>query len=365
MNRHYYFSKYLSKQGYDVKILTSSAIHNTNINMIDQSDGTAIKTKMFGEVEYTFIKTSGYQGNGLSRMINFLQFPYRLLRVYRKLEKPDLIYTSSPTPFAALAGTILAKRLHVPLVLEIRDLWPETLIVYGGYSRKNPIIKIMYFMEKWMYKGADRIVFTFPGGIDYIREKKWDRAIDVSKIHNVNNGVDLKDFAKDSSIPVDDDDLNDPSTFKIVYTGSIRKAYQIGNILDAAKLIGAQQDNIRFLIWGDGNEKGALVQRCVDENIQNVSFKGRVERQKIAAILARADVNILHLNPLGEAGLGRFGYSHNKLFDYLASGKPIVSNFTAAYDLIVSNHCGIVADGTSPEALADAILRIYRMPSAA
>ena len=362
LNRHYYFSKYLSRMDYDVKIITASAIHNTDINIIGKHEKTLFREKKFGDVVYTYLKTSGYKGNGFSRIINFVQFPVRLLCHYKKLEKPDVIYASSPSPFAAAAAIRIAKKLKVPVILEVRDLWPETIIAYGRFSKINPVISLMYRMEKWMYKSADRLIFTFQGGTDYLRDKKWDGSIDTSKIYHINNGVDLKEYEENMSVVIDDEELDDLNTFKAVYTGSVRKAYRLGNLLDTAKIIKKTHPDIRFFIWGDGNEKEALVQRCNDEHIDNVSFKGRTERRKIPAVLSRANVNVLHVNPLGDEKLGRYGCSHNKLFDYLASGRPIVSNFKPKYDLIEKYDCGIVAKSTSPKDLAKAIISVNDMP---
>ena len=362
LNRHYYFSKYLSQMGYDVKIITSSAIHNTDTNIIGRQEKAVLKDQKFGDVVYTFLKTRGYQGNGFTRIINFIQFPYRLLRHYRKLGKPDVIYASSPSPFAAFAAVRLAGKLRVPVMVEVRDLWPQTLVAYGGYSPKNPVIRLMYRMEKWMYKRADRLIFTFEGGADYIRDKRWDCDIDMSKIRHINNGVDIEEYRENLSAVLEDAELDDPSVFKIVYTGSIRKAYRLGNLLDSAKIIAQTHPDIRFLLWGDGNEKAALMERCRTEHIGNVSFKGRIERRMVPSVLARADVNLLHVNPMGDEVLACYGCSPNKLFDYLASGRPTVSNIRPGYDLIKARGCGVVAEGASPKDLAEAILAVYDMP---
>ena len=74
--RHYYFSRYLRKMGHDVRIMTASEIHNTDINMI--RDGSLYREEMMDGVPYTFLKTRDYSGNGLSRIYNMLEFPVRI-----------------------------------------------------------------------------------------------------------------------------------------------------------------------------------------------------------------------------------------------------------------------------------------------
>ncbi|MEG1448054.1 MAG: glycosyltransferase family 4 protein, partial [Oscillospiraceae bacterium] len=277
LSRHYYFSKFLSKtEKYNVSIFSSSKIHNTDINKI--TDGSFYKQETIMDVPYTFIKTSDYNSNGFSRIKNMLEFPFRVQRLPKHFEKPDVIYTSSPTPFTAFSAIILAKRLKVPVIVEVRDLWPESVVAYNGMSKKNPIIMVLYALEKWIYKKATKLVFTMEGGKDYIKEKNWEKKIDLTKVENVNNGVDLEQFLKDKDeFDYKDIDLDNDDIFKITYAGSIRKVNNLGAVLEIAKEIKSRGLNkVRFLIFGDGNEKDELIQKCKDENIDNVVFKGKV-----------------------------------------------------------------------------------------
>lgn len=100
--RHYYFSKYLQKKGHNVKIFTSSKIHNTDINMIQ--DKSLYKEQIMDGVEYTFVRSRNYRGNGLGRIINIIDTPFKIrkaMKQFYKYEKPDVIYTSSPDLFVA------------------------------------------------------------------------------------------------------------------------------------------------------------------------------------------------------------------------------------------------------------------------
>ena len=127
--RHYYFSKFLRERGNQVRIFTASEIHNTDINMI--RDGALYREETMDGVPYTFLKTRDYSGNGLSRIINMLEFPLRIQQAVNRFaragERPDVIYTSAPTIFAAASAVIAAKRLKVPCVVEVRDIWPESI----------------------------------------------------------------------------------------------------------------------------------------------------------------------------------------------------------------------------------------------
>ena len=152
---------------------------------------------------------------------------------------------------------------------------------------------------------------------------------------------------------MEDRDLLDSSIYKVIYTGSIRKVYNLGMVLDCAKQMVEKNPDVKFLIWGDGTEKTELERRCKEECISNVVFKGRVEKKYIPYILSHADVNLMHWD---KVDLVRYGCSLNKLFDYLASGRMIISDVTVGYDLLKEYQCGIVTKEQSADELCKAIL---------
>ena len=356
--RHYYFSKYLREKGHDVKIFTSSKIHNTDINMI-QDNQLYLEKDMDG-VPYTFVKTSDYKGNGIERIINMLQFPIRIWRVCKKFEKPDIIYTSSPDLFTALSSVIMAKVLRVKKVVEIRDLWPESIVEYNGMSKKNPVIQILYRVEKWIYRNADKIIYTFPGGKQYIKDKKWTKRIDPRKIHHITNGVDIEEFEYNKEkFQVSDPLLDDKNIFKVIYTGSIRKANNIKELIEAMEYL-KEEKNIHLFLYGEGNCKEDLEKYCKEKQLEQVHFKGFVEKKYIPYILSKSDLNILNYP---KSNLWKYGGSQNKFADYIASEKPICSNIEMGYSIIQKYNCGYEGNIETSKEYADIIYNFYKMSS--
>lgn len=354
--RHYYFSKYLQEKGHEVKIFTASKIHNTDVNMI--TDKKLYIEKDMDGVTYTFVRTSDYKGNGIDRIINMLQFPIRIWSVCRKFEKPDVVYTSSPDIFTAVSAVLIAKCLKVKKVVEVRDLWPESIVEYSRFSKKNPIIQILYQMEKWLYRNADELIFTMAGGKQYIKDKGWTRVIDPKKIHHVNNGVDLEEFEYNKEhFQIKDEDLENGDSFKIVYTGSIRKVNNLEILIKSAMLLKQEKTNIKFLIWGEGNEKEGLEKQCKKLKLENIVFKGKVEKRYIPYIVSKADINLMH----GKyTNIMRFGCSPNKLFEYLAAGKTIMTDINPNYNLIEEYHCGVTIEGNMPEKIAESLIKLEK-----
>ena len=149
------------------------------------------------------------------------------------------------------------------------------------------------------------------------------------------------------------------SGFKVVYTGSIRRANDIGFILEVAREL--ESDGVSFFLFGDGEEKVPLERRCADEAIDNVHFMGRVDKRYIPSILSQGMLLLMHSR--AQYGLSNYGMSQNKLFDYLASGKPIISNLPNSYSIINRYDCGFEGPFDTPQDCARQILRMKDDPA--
>lgn len=354
------FARKLMELGHDVRIFSASTVHNSDINLIE---GKELYRDEFSDgVNYTYVKCHGYKGNGIKRILNMEEFALKLPKVcdiYVDNEgKPDAILSCSMTLQACKQGIKIARKYDAKVVAQITDLWPETLVSYTNLSRNNPIIKYLRAIEKWIYVNADKLVFSMEGAYDYIKEQCWDNLIPKDKVHFINNGVDLEQFDYNfKNYTIKDDELDDSSKFKFVYTGSIRRVNNLGILLDAAKLV--KDKSICFLIYGDGDELENLKNRVQKEKIENVYFKGKVEKKYIPYITSKADVNIAHFQA-SELVL-KYGVSFNKMFDYMAAGKLIFSDFACKYNPAIMHGCGIDLDDESLEGIVKKIEEIISM----
>lgn len=343
------FAKYLMAMGHTVTIFAASSVHNSDVNLI--TDGRKWREETVDGVHYVYIKCCDYQGSGLKRIYNICEFAWKLPGVCKQFAKPDAIVATSMPPTSCAMGVRMGRKWGCKTVAEIADLWPESIVAYGIAGPHNPAVIVLRWLEKWIYKKADAVVFTMEGAYDYIIEQGWEKDIPRSKVHYINNGVDLEQFDYNKEhFCVEDPDLDDPDTFRVIYTGSIRRVNNLGLLLDAAKYV--KDPRVKILIWGDGDEREALERRVRDEKIANVEFKGKVEKKYIPSIVSRADLNFAHNDP---SPLFRFGISFNKLFDYLAAGKPILCDFPCPYNPAVTHGAGIEVSGTQPQQIAEAI----------
>jgi glycosyltransferase involved in cell wall biosynthesis len=356
--RHYWFAENLIKHGYEPTIFCANTRHNSH-DVIDLN-GELYFIDNKDKIPFVFVKTSNYKGNGKSRIHNMVSF-YRNLfpsakKYSEKYGKPDIILASSVHPLTLVAGIKIAKKFGVPCICEVRDLWPESIIAYGSLRRDSLIAKILYQGEKWIYRKADSIIMTWEGGSQYIKDQGWDKQIDLSKVSHISNGVIVDYFDKKSKDNQNIDlDLDNTSYKNLVYAGSIRKVNNLGLLLDSAKIIQKIDDKIRFLIYGSGDEKEMLEKRCKDEAINNVIFKGQVEKKLIPSILNKSYANILHNS---STSLDRYGQSQNKFFEYLAAGRCIVQTYTTGYSIIEKYKCGMSASNQNPEEVAKTLLKV-------
>lgn len=354
--RHYWFAENLIKEGYKPTIFCASTNHFSDNNV--DTKGSRYSIDSVNNIPFVFVNTPEYKGNSKKRVMNMISFYRRLFKTAKEYAKsygkPDVILASSVHPLTLVAGIKIAKRFNIPCICEVRDLWPESIVAYGSLKRNSLIAKMLYQGEKWIYKKANLVVMTWEGGSQYIQDQGWGNQIELNKVKHISNGVIIDSFDRNSiKNQIDDDDLNDKAYKNLVYAGSIRKVNNLGLLLDAAKLVQEENQQIRFLIYGSGEEKDMLENKCKEENIKNVVFKGRVEKKMVPSILKKSYANILHNS---STSLDKYGQSQNKFFEYLAAGRAIIQTYTTGYSIIEKYNCGMSAFKQNPEKIAEIIL---------
>jgi glycosyltransferase involved in cell wall biosynthesis len=254
-------------------------------------------------------------------------------------------------PFAAWAASRLARRHAAAFVYEIRDFWPQTLIDIGSLSSLHPAAAVMRHLERTLCARAARIVSPLPHAARYL----VPRGVPASKIACIPNGVDLDLF------PPPAPRLPEP-TFTFMYFGAHGRANGLDRLLDAMAHLNvkAPDASIRLRMVGSGPEKPRLVERAERMGLTGVVFEDPVAKTGVADLGASTDAFIFNLERLD---VFRFGISSNKLFDYMACGRPIVFCATAPNDVVTEAGAGIAA-APDAESLADAMLALSRMPPA-
>lgn len=344
--RRYDMCKYLLRLNkYKLHIICGAFLHGTQNKYTYEKNQK--KNVNIDGIDVHILKGVKYSSN-IKRIFSMLIFMLRVIFFkFSENDKPDIIYGSSPHLFAALGALILAKKNKAKYILEIRDLWPETWVQMKIIKRNGIIHKFFLKLEKYLYKKADSIVFLGEN-FEYI----LSLGIDKNKVYTVSNGVDLEEFDKNISSPI----KLDPEKFNITYTGAIGVANNLDELLDLAKLI--DNDAIVFNIVGHGPLKGHLKNRMEKEKILNVKFYKPIDKKFVPSLLKSSDVLIVLLLNID---LYKAGMSLNKVFEYLASSKPILFYGNTVSDYVARSNSGISVPAGEILKLRDACLKLYNM----
>lgn len=340
--RHYEISRELLSRGWRVTVAASD--FHLHLREYTRREGEWDR-RVIGErvegVEFRWFWAAPYRANDWRRGWNWLSFTRSLLRWAPEAGRPDVVIGSSPHLFAALGGLRLARRSGVPFVLEVRDLWPESLLAAGG--RKGPAYWVLGRIARHLYARADRIICLARGTMRHLE----GLGVEAKKLVYVPNGVDPEAFS-----PVV---RAGRQHFTMVYAGAHGPANGLEVVLDAAERLNGR-GSYRFLLVGDGPVKAALVASARERGLENVEFRAPVAKQAIPGMFAEADAGLMVLR---DTPLFAFGVSPNKLFDYFASGLPVVCNVPGEVAAMVAEaEGGEQAEAGSGASLAEAVVRL-------
>jgi len=354
--RHYDLGRELVQRGHSVTIFATSFHHYLHREM-RLKPGEWWKIEDVDGVKFVWVRTPPYQRNDRRRVQNMIAFAFRAWQLGRKLPKlapeiknPDVVIGSSPHLLTPLAAYGVARRYKVPFIMEVRDLWPQTIIDMGELSARHPITRALQMLERFLYHRADLIITLLPLAHEYIT----GCGIPHEKIVWIPNGVDLSRFDKAAISAIGHEG------FQVMYLGAHGQANALDVLIQAAKLVQDRgYDAIRFVLVGEGPEKPRLIALAKELGLGNVEFREPVPKSEAPKVLCAADatVFILHDSPLYN-----YGISLNKLFDYLAASKPLILAGNPANNPIEKAHCGLTVPPRDPQALADAVIKLYEMP---
>ena len=341
--RHYDFAKELVKRGYSVTIFASSFHYAKHEEMKEYKDRYYLKEQYDG-INFVWIQTRAYKGNGVARVLNMLDYMSRVQKVALTCKKPDIIIGSSVHLFAVYAAYKMAKKFNLPFVMEVRDIWPQTLIDMG-ISKWHPFVVSLGVLERFLYKKADKIITNLPYAYKHIE----CFGVDKKDIVWISNGVDTQAFKgliKEKK-----------SSFTVTYTGSISEANVLHTLFNVAKRMDKKYD-ISFKIIGEGKQK-AYFQSFIKENsLSNIQLLPAVSKNEIPKILKNSDVLYVGLK---DSPLYRFGISLNKIYDYLASSTPIIIASAAENNPVQDAKAGLSIAPENEKELEEAILTLYKM----
>ncbi|MFD1707481.1 glycosyltransferase family 4 protein [Siminovitchia sediminis] len=316
--RHYDLARELVRYGHSVTIFASSFNHFTRKETVFRNSKDNYIHERINGVEFIWIRTPAY-GDILSRIKNILSYSLKsysyALGVLKKAN-PDLVIGSSVHPLAALIGYKISRKANSLYYFEERDLWPQTFVDFGKLSKNNPLVKLLYKLERFLYLKADRIIVLFEKAPSYIESTGISR----EKVIYMPNGVDLSRFHKPVESMMKKVFKGTEGKLKIIYLGSHGIANHLEPVIDLIEMLKGEQD-IHLLMIGDGPLKEQIRRKAKEKNLHNVTFHSSVPKEDVPTILSNADLSIISMK---DSPLYKWGFSMNKLYDYMAAGLPIL-----------------------------------------
>jgi len=345
--RSYDLAKWLVSAGHEVHMITSETEADTEHASWFRTEEAGIK------VHWLPVPYDNHMGKYL-RMKSFLSFACRCASKAASIEA-DVLYASSTPLTIAIPGVRAAKRQNIPLVFEVRDLWPEAPIQMGMLP--GPLIPFVKRLERYAYDNSTHIVTLTPGMREHILARGIAES-NVSMIPNLSNldlfrpGIDGSEFRKRYGI-------NDE--FLLIQFGSMGPLYGLDFVLDLAlELLKRNVHDVKILLIGEGKERSRLIKRVKNENISNLQIIDPLPKNQVPEGVAAADACLntcINLPVIHTA-------SPNKMFEALSSGKPVITNMPGWMESLVKDHnTGIFVEPDNVSDFADKIIMLKTMPA--
>jgi glycosyltransferase involved in cell wall biosynthesis len=350
--RPFYFAREWVRAGHSVLILAASFSHLRQVN--PDFPGRLLRESREG-IGYLWVKTPGYQGNGIGRVRNMMTFIGRLRGACAEPIRdfaPDVVIASSTYTWDNWAAARYAKAFCATYVYELHDVWPLSPIELGGMSPRNPFIWSLQRAEDFACRHADKVVSLLPNAKEHLME----HGMSPDRFAYIPNGVLLEEWENPLEVPEGQAnaiaDIRNRARCLVGYVGG----HGLSNALDPLVEAGADSRlrEVGIVCVGAGPEKQRLEDKARALG-SNVRFLPAVPRQSVPGLLALFDV--LYIG-WARTNLYRFGISPNKLFEYMMAGVPVLHAVEAANDPVREAQCGLSIEPDDVAALCGGILEL-------
>lgn len=354
--RPYYLAKEWLEMGHQVVIIASTNAHvRTHQPVVNES----FTEELIDGIEYLWIKTPPYAGNGFARVLNMKSFVNQLTKNAKKISQkynPDLVIASSTYPLDNYPARKIANFSKAKYYYEVHDLWPLSPKELGNMSAFHPFILWMQRAENYAYKHADKVISMLPNTKEHMKS----HGLSLDKWSYVPNGVNISEWNSNVKLnPVTKNEISsirDSYNFLVAYTGSFGIANALDSLIKSANFI--KNNKIALVLVGEGPEKQNLIELRNSLKLENVFFLEPIPKFEIPAILQNFDALYIGLQ---RQPLFRFGISPNKLIDYMMASKPIIQAIDAGNNMVEEAQCGFNAEPENPESIANSILLMQNL----
>jgi glycosyltransferase involved in cell wall biosynthesis len=342
------FAQALRDEGHEVEVLTGFPNYPGG-KVYDGYKITAYqKEVMDGITIHRSPLYPSHDSSAIKRIFNYLSFAVGTFLVgLAKTRKIDVIYSYHPPLTTSLSALLLGFFKRIPFVIDVQDLWPDTLSATGMVNNQKALFVVGKVCD-FVYKRAAKIIVLSPGFKSRI-ESRGVPADKIEIIYNWCNEPALNNFEESAVKLPNNGNLN------LLFAGNLGFAQGLPSIVSAAEILQINDVKVNIVLLGDGVAKAKAIEDAQIKSLNNIFFLPRVTMQQVGGILSKADMLLVHL-------------TKNELFKItvpsrtqanLAMAKPIVmAVFGDAADLVKQSGSGVICEPDNPSSLADAITRL-------
>jgi glycosyltransferase involved in cell wall biosynthesis len=357
--RHFDLAVRMAAAGHQVTIFAAGFNHFTGRE--ERLKGWQLyRADSWSGVRFVWLRTIPYRRNDLRRLLSMVSYLAVATMVQSRFGRPTHVIGSTVHPLAALAGYLVARWRGARYFFEIRDLWPQTLIDLGTIGERSAAAQVLRRLERFLVERSDGVIAVLPGVAAYLSEMGM-RPVELLYLPNgVAPAGESADLLSDSTRELVEriGRWRSEGRFVILYAGSHGVHNRLSVVVDAARRLAATEPRIVIVLVGDGTEKADLAASLEAEPLDNVVLHAPVPKADVLSLLASADACLLHMT---RTPVYRYGVSFNKLFDYMASGRPILFACEASNDPVAEGDAGLSVPPDDPEAMAKAAADLSRM----
>jgi glycosyltransferase involved in cell wall biosynthesis len=283
------------------------------------------------------------------RVLNYTSFCLSASATGSFLEAPDVVIATSPQLLVGLAGWWIAKLKRVPFVLEVRDLWPESLAAVGASGPKSLLNRSLAMVAGFLYRNADHVVVVTSAFREHLT-RHWH--VPETKISVVPNGVETKLFSPHT---IDQDlrtRLNAEGKFVVSYIGTMGLAHGLETLIAAAESLEASDPNILFLLVGDGADRERIRNLAESKGLTNIRFLSHQPREKIPCYIAASDTCLVLLkkSDVFETVIP------TKMLEFMSCARPVILGVDGvAREILEGSGGGVYVEPENAVALSGAI----------
>lgn len=273
----------------------------------------------------------------------------------RRLGGVDVLIASSPPFFVHISGAFVSRVRNIPLVLEIRDLWPDYLADMGVVS--GVAAKALFALERWLLRRASRVVVV----TESFAKRVVEKGVPADKVEVLPNAVDTKLYFREAAAPPIPELRKKAGEFLVGYLGNFGRGQALETVVAAAELLAETDSDIRFILLGDGPRRDEIRERIRATPGAKISLHPPIPKESTRAFYNSCDVCLVPLAPYSSFQ----ATIPSKLFEILACEVPVVGAFAGeGKKLLEESAAGIVAEPGSARSIAEAIRRTKALSAA-